>query len=184
MKDLDQTINKYETMLKNHEHKSLVGILAEVRDLLKVIANGDADQSGVKEAISSAFEKGKPEFEKALQEIESTYGDQDGFVFLSHPCEAGEYALLLENDKYNTGKIDKPLDGWWLSLADAQAHKKQGLSLIVCKVPVDKICAIHNPVSIAETSGELVLNGSKKSQMSVSIEPGSYTVKEKYTGEW
>jgi len=184
MKDLDKTINKYKTMLKNHEHNSIVGILFEVRDLLKVMANGSADKSEVGTAVESAFEKGKPEFEKLLAEIKTSFGDQDGFVLLSHPCESGEYSLMFADDKYNTDKIEKPLSGWWLSMADAQSHKKDGLSLVVCKVPLDKISAIHDPVMIKDTVSEMVLNGQKKGMMSLSVEPGSYTVKEKYTGDW
>lgn len=185
MKDLDKTINRYNTLLKNHEHKSLVSLVTEVRDLLKVIANGNKDGSEVKDAISSAFEKGKPEFEQMMKDVTSTYGDQDGFVLLSHPCQTGEYSLMAtEEGKYDTSKIDKPLDGWWLSFEDAQTHKKQGDSMVQCKIPLDKIAAVHNPVTIQDTVNGLVLNGSKKGLMSFSVDPGVYTIKEKYTGEW
>lgn len=182
MKNID-IIKKAKNVLKNQEHQSVYKILAEIRDLLKE----SLGKTEVIDAVENAYQKGKPKFDELMEQlipsltIQKT--DAGDVVLLSHPCEDGEYSLMYNNDEYHTNKIDKPLKNWYVSFDAAQVFKLQGNSLVSCWIPVSKICAVDNPVNLDENN-TLTLDGKRVDQMSLSVEPGVYKVKEKYIGDW
>jgi hypothetical protein len=185
MKNIDKTIQKYKTVLKNQKHVSMINILSEIKDLLKEIADQNKDpETEISEKIKEAFSRGQPEFSECINEVLSKYGNQDNVLLLTRVCQKGEYELLVSEDMFESSKLDKPLDHWWLNTEDAQKHKNNGESMVTCKIPVNSICHINNPVMIKNTVNNLTLDGEKTANMSFSVEPGSYKITEKYNGDW